>query len=608
MRAAWDFAPLGLRVRLALGSLLLVGNTLLELVGLGMIFPIVKLLQDQAFIEHNKYAAMAAQFFGVTEAKHLVIAICLLLVGIVIFRSVYSISLQYWIAKSLARYERRTSIQLCAAYLNAPLPFLNARKTADIVHNISYGVTQAYSNTLLPSLNLCAEFILLSTILVLVLTLNPGTALIAVLIIAIFGALYRLGFSKYIARVSSQWFASMKAGSHLLLECLGGISEVKTFAKQKYFLRQFDAYRSEFARQTYTLKCLQLIPRAYVEILVVIGISAFVIVNINAMDNADMVGLLALYGIVTLRLMPSVTRILTLLNEIKTSSPSILALKDEIDEMRDVYSVGGLRMLKELHRDDPIEQRRKFARDMTVRGLGYRYPGADYAVQDISFEIARGQSIGIVGASGAGKSTLASVILGLLPLQAGSITIDGQKVDAEASAAARSMSYVPQHIFLLNDTIRANIAFGIMPSRIDEGRMRQAAKMAQLEDLIDSMPDGYDTIVGERGVRLSGGQRQRVGIARAFYTDAQIIVLDEATSALDVETETLIADVLTNIHGDRTLIIIAHRLSTIRNCDKLLLLKDGRIIATGTFQSLIASSPDFANMVKLASLEVEAAV
>jgi ATP-binding cassette subfamily C protein len=476
------------------------------------------------------------------------------------------------------------------------------------VHNISYGVTQAYSNTLLPSLNLCAELILLSTILVLVLTLNPQTALMAVLIIGVFGALYRLGFSRHTARVSAQWFTNMKAGNHLLLECLGGISEVKTFAKQNYFLRQYDFYRSEFARKTYVLKCLQLIPRAYVEILVVIGIFAFIVVNINTMDSADMVGLLALYGIVTLRLMPSVTRILTLLNEIKTSSPSILALKDEIDEMRDVYSVAGLRMLKELDQDNPIERREDFSRDMTVRGLGYRYSGADYVLQDISFEIAKGQSIGIVGPSGAGKSTLASVILGLLPLQSGSITIDGEKVDAEASAAARSMSYVPQHIFLLNDTIRANIAFGVVPSHIDESRMRKAAKMAQLEDLIDSMPEGYDTIVGERGVRLSGGQRQRVGIARAFYTEAQIIVLDEATSALDVETETLIADVLTNIHGDRTLIIIAHRLSTIRNCDKLLLLKDGRIIATGTFPSLIASSPDFANMVKLASLEVEEAV
>jgi ATP-binding cassette, subfamily B, bacterial PglK len=244
-------------------------------------------------------------------------------------------------------------------------------------------------------------------------------------------------------------------------------------------------------------------------------------------------------------------------------------------------------------------------RELSIEHLYFRYPGTERNVlENIDQRIPAGSTVALVGSSGAGKSTLADLIMGLHQPTDGRVAADGVDICADITAWQRSIGMVPQDVYILDATLRANVAFGEAPDSVDEERLFAALARAQLDDLIRDLPDGVDTIVGERGGRLSGGQRQRIGIARALYLEPSVLVLDEATSALDSETERRITDTIESLHGQLTVIVIAHRLSTVRECDLLLYLEHGRIAAAGTFESVTAESRAFARLVRLGSLDV----
>jgi ABC-type multidrug transport system fused ATPase/permease subunit len=238
--------------------------------------------------------------------------------------------------------------------------------------------------------------------------------------------------------------------------------------------------------------------------------------------------------------------------------------------------------------------------------LSFRYSGTERDVlDDIELRVPAGSTVALVGSSGAGKSTLADVLMGLHRPTAGRVAVDGVNIRTDIVAWQRSIGMVPQDVYILDATLRANVAFGEAPDAVNERRLAAALTRAQLDNLVNDLPNGVDTIVGERGGRLSGGQRQRIGIARALYLEPSVLVLDEATSALDSETERQITDTIESLHGQMTVVVIAHRLSTVRKCDILLYLEQGRIAAAGTFESVAAESPAFARLVKLGSLDVE---
>lgn len=242
-------------------------------------------------------------------------------------------------------------------------------------------------------------------------------------------------------------------------------------------------------------------------------------------------------------------------------------------------------------------------RELLVQDVRFRYPGtAEDVLSEVSLRIPAGGSFALVGASGAGKSTLLDLVLGLHQMQEGDLVVDGESVLARLPDWQRSIGLVPQDVFLLDDTIAANVAFGVPPAAIDRDRVQQSLERAQLKDFVENLPAGPETIVGERGARISGGQRQRIGIARALYIEPELLVLDEATSALDNETEARIAQTITALSGELTILVVAHRLSTIRNCDEIAFIEHGQITATGTFDGLRLTSPAFARLVSLGEL------
>jgi ABC-type multidrug transport system fused ATPase/permease subunit len=296
--------------------------------------------------------------------------------------------------------------------------------------------------------------------------------------------------------------------------------------------------------------------------------------------------------------MPTVARLITTLNTVRLASQGINALRKDYQDLHEWFPKADSQSV-------PAQLRRQVAfKDLIdLQNISFEYLPKNPVINDISIQIKKGQSIGIAGPSGAGKSTLIGILLGILKPSNGHILVDGVNLNPSLSAYERSIGLVPQHVFLADDTIKANIAFGIEPSKIDLKRISKALLDARLYEFVATLPEGIETLIGEQGVRLSGGQRQRLGIARALYDDPDILILDEATSSLDLETESKITDVMTSLHGTKTLVIIAHRLSTIQSCDEIYYMKDGGIAEKGTFLELTTKNEEFKRLVHLGQLQ-----
>jgi ATP-binding cassette subfamily C protein len=569
-------------------------------VGIGMIFPIVRLLQDDAFFADNQYIQLLANAAHVETAREMVIFACLGLIVLIVLKAVFLLSVQYWLSKILGAAEQSLALTLYDSYLRAPLPFMTARNSSHVLTNIYSLVGSVYNGSLLPAANILAEGVVLCGIVGALLVVDATAAIGSATLVTLFAVAYRFTFKNQVSDLSSLQYRAAVDGNKLVYESLGSVPEIKTFGREHFFVNSYGTIRKTHVRTSYLLKVLQLVPRHYVEILGTLGLSLFIYAAMDSRPTGELIALLALYGIAALRLMPSATRLITLTTDIQKAAVGVRTIESEVRALKEVNSWRGGRDLTErtiapsvtYHLRDQIR----------IEEVSYRYEEDLPAINGISFTVKQGDSIGIVGTSGAGKSTLAQVLLGLLRPQSGRILMDGIVVDPMSNARQRSMSYVPQKLFLLDDTIRANIAFGVPTSEIDEQRLQRAIEKAELHEFVVSRPEGTETIVGERGVRLSGGQIQRLGIARAIYSDAEVIILDEATSALDVETEFRIASFLNGLRGERTLIVIAHRLSTIRQCDRILLIDSGQIVGEGSFDDLRKSNREFARMVELASL------
>ena len=325
---------------------------------------------------------------------------------------------------------------------------------------------------------------------------------------------------------------------------------------------------------------LQNIPRAAFEIVAVVGVSALVI--ISTMTNSslqDTTLIVALFGVVAFRMLPSLNRVIQAVQQFSYGRD---ALEGAVSSLS----------LPNLPAEEPERKERDPFRELRIDGLQYRYPNTDALVADIdSLVISAGESVGIVGESGSGKSTLIDLLIGILNPQSGTIAVNGRSIATDRRYWQDRIGYVPQHVYLMDTTVRRNVAFGLPEKLINDGEVEKALRSANLWEFAQGLPSGLDTMVGERGVRLSGGQRQRLGIARALYGNPEVIVLDEATSALDTETEKEIVDSFNEIARDHTLIVVAHRTSTLAHCSRLIRLDKGRIVQEGTFEEVIGSLP-----------------
>ena len=550
------------------GALLLVMMLVamvLEAASLGLIVPVLSVIADtKANIKYVWLEPVIALLDG--NRTHFIIVTMVLLVLLYAVKTAFLALLAWQQAKYVFSVEASLSRRLYAGYLRQPYQFHIQLNSALLVRNITTGVGQL-AGAIMSGASLVSECLVLVAVTALLLYVEPlGAVLVGGSMLVIGFGFYRLTRDRTFLWGENRQFHEGKRLQHLQFG-LGGIREVKLLGRESQFVADYEVHNRGNAHAGQRQSFVTALPRLWLELLFVVSLTALVLTMIYQGRAVDAImPILGLFTAAAFRIMPSLNKVLIALQNLRFNLPVINTLFAEREFLVD--------SVQQASSADPLV----FKQSLQLKHVSYRYPGTQsWALTDVNVEIARGLTVGVIGPSGAGKSTLINLILGLFPPESGDILADGLNIKDHMRAWQRCVSYVPQNVFLIDDSLRRNIAFGIPNETIDEDALSRAVRAAQLTDFVASLPEGLNTQVGERGVRLSGGQCQRIGIARALYTDAPLLVLDEASSALDTATEENIMDTINSLRNNKTILIIAHRLSTLSGCDHLYKVTGGRV-------------------------------
>ncbi len=546
-------------------GMMLVG-VVLETIGIGLVIPTIALFSRQDIGTRYPQLQPLLALLGHPSGRTLVIYGLLAIFGVYLVKTVYLSVLAWFQNRFIFGIEERLSQHLFSIYLHQPYVQRLQRNSAQLIRNVSAEINLFANSVLTPFMQLLTETLIMAALFAILVRTEPYGTLLVMAVFGLVGLLYnRIVRNKVAGWGESRQYHEAMRQQHLQ-QGLNGVKEVRLFGRERYFLDQFAAHNHESIRVGRLNTTVGQLPRLWLELMTVGGLFVLVLAMLSGSgDPESVLPKLGLFSVATFRLIPSVNRILFSSQILKYCSPVMLLLTREF--------AGGVES-----RPDTMPGKGKFHDTIELRNIGFTYPGASRpALRNLNMTISRGASIGIVGPSGSGKSTLVDIFLGLLDPDAGSLVVDGRPVRDDVRWWQSQIGYVPQSIYLTDDTIRRNIAFGIPDDRIDEAAIAAALKAACLDGFVAGLPEGLDTPIGEHGARLSGGQRQRIGIARALYHDPSVLVLDEATSALDLATEKGVVDSIRALQGLKTIIIVAHRLSTIEHCDEVYSVREGMI-------------------------------
>ena len=543
----------------------------MELMGVSLIMPLIQLISTPAVVEGPGIAGQVYRALGMKSVPDFFAFLVMVIIAVYVFKNIYLSVLYYFQYSFIYKNQLKVAGRLIDCYLKKPYTYHLDHNTSDMIRNIMLDTDRLFQ-LILSFLNVSSE-VLLSLLLVIYLLLSDPVmsctvAGLLLLCMALFRILTKERVHGY-GKMNQEYDGRMHQAIN---QALGAVKDIKILHREKYFVNSFVSCGEKKMTALINTNFFGTIPRYIIETITVSAIMLVLLFKLKSgTDLNTLLPVLASFAVAAFKLLPSVGKVSNYLNNITFLKPSIDLIYHDLKETEDMEDV-------EIKDQDEGSGFGKEAGEIKVDSLIYRYPGTDTDVlKAVSFNIPLGTSVGLIGESGAGKSTLADVILGILFPRDGRVLYGNMNVHEYPIKWAEKLAYIPQAIYLADESIRMNVAFGIEPDKIDEAKVWEALEEAQLADFVRSLPEGLDTEVGERGVRLSGGQRQRIGIARALYGDPEILVLDEATSALDSETESAVMEAIDRLHGRKTLLIIAHRLTTIRNCEYIYRVENGNV-------------------------------
>jgi len=566
---------------------------LLEMAGIGSIMPFIAAVSNMDAVLDNRYLRAAYDFLGFGSKESFVIFLGAAVLALLIARNVFFGLSNWLVSRFTMTWRHHLSERLLNKYLMQPYAYFLSRNTLELKRRVCNETDRLVGGLILPGIQIVTSAIVSLFIIALLIAVDVRVAALAA---ATLGGSYLLLYGlvyRKLSRLSRKADEARRMQFKIASEAFEGIKELKLFGKESVFVDAYAARSRRTAALETANRAISQLPRHGIELLAVSGVMVFILYLVAThQDLSPWMPILVVYVVAGYRMLPALQKIFSGLTTIQYNIPTLDTLHADLSSLsrgRD-------------HQLTDADKVREFGDIATIalRNIGFRYPqAADYAIHDLDLCIEKNTTVGLVGPTGSGKTTLVDILLGLLKPATGELCINGVPVGvANLGEWQQHIGYVPQHIFLFDDTVARNVAFGIPDHEIDMEALENALKIANLHDyVVHSLPDGYDTILGQRGIRLSGGQRQRIGIARAIYRNPDILVLDEATNALDSVTESVVMDAIQKLSHKLTIIIIAHRLNTVSSCDVIHYIDEGRVISSGSYEDLADSCEHFQKMV-----------
>jgi ATP-binding cassette, subfamily B, bacterial PglK len=571
----------------------------LELLGIGIIPVFTSFIVQPQNPDRNPVIKYLYQIFHLQSHQELITVIGIFLIAVFIFKSIFLVFLSYVQHEFIFNKMRSFAVSLYKTYLRSPYPFHLARNSSELVNLVNNETYHLFVSVILPYMVLLTELVLMTLIAIALIAIEPVGTLAAVLLMAFVSITYYQLIKRKIGVIGK--LRQFHAGKMVqwIDQGLSGIKEIKVAGKEEFFIHNFDRHVKGFTAGNKVALTLENVPRLALETVAVIAIVSLVIIGLSqGRSSGSLLSGITLFAVAAFRLLPAVNRILTALTSMRYNVSALDAIYYDIQNLKEQPQLTGHNELELNLEPSKI----RLDQSLEFKHVGYHYPQSEQsAIPNLSLTMPKGQVVGIVGHSGAGKTTFVDLLLGLLVPTSGQILADGIDITTNISSWRRNVGYIPQNIYLFDDTVRANIAFGYFPEQIDDNRIWKVLQAVQLEEFIAELPEQLDTSIGESGVRLSGGQRQRIGIARALYHNPRLLIMDEATSALDNQTEQAVTQAIEKLSKDRTVVIIAHRLSTVQKCDVIYMMGKGKILCSGTYNELLANNLDFQKLALTAS-------
>ncbi len=566
---------------------LMVLSAIMEMVGIGAIPAFILVVASPDKVLLHPVTGPVADWFGIETGRELLFVGSIGLIAFFIAKGLLTTLINYVKIRFVQYKFRVLSQQLFSLYMRAPYTFHLGRNSSELLRNVNNETQVIIQNVFLPILGIALSGISMIFIFMLLVAVEPGFSLIAV------GGLGGVSwaFMKLI-KTKTKFYGKdeleqRKVSNKVVLQGLSGLKDVRVLGRERNFLEQYADSLKRRSDAQFFRQIIQQLQRPVFETITVIGVLGLALVLTMREESIEsIIAVLALFAAATYRMMPIFRDLMTHITNLKYSIYSVDPVFDDLEALKEIA-------VPLPDNVSPIP----FEREIAIEHVTYVYPNSEeQALYDVSLRIARGTAVALVGESGAGKTTLVDALLGLLSVQQGTIRVDGADIYANTRSWQRNIGYIPQFIYLTDDTLLRNVVLGLRDEDIDQDAFRQAVEAAQLSELIDRLPDKEHTVLGERGVRLSGGQRQRVGIARALYHNPQLLIMDEGTSALDNITEKYIIESIERLKGDRTVIMIAHRITTVKSCDVIYFMDKGRIVDQGTYAELMTNNRKFREM------------